>query len=113
MTILAFQNIKTFLLKDILQIDQKKFLLLVKLKIHLLGLMLLVICMVKKLLVFYEKVQVFMKKSCKRLIKNNLEQKKYLKEKVINYMSNGKSIIIHLIVGLIKKISYKNESILS
>ena len=37
------------------------------------GLMLLVICMVKKLLVFYEKVQVFMKKSCKRLIKNNLE----------------------------------------
>ena len=29
---------------------------------------------------------------------------KELKEKVINYMSNGKVIIIHLIVGLIKKI---------
>ena len=55
----------------------------------------------------------FMKKNCKKLIKKNLEQKKDLKEKVINYMSNGKDIIIHLIVGLIKKISYKNESILS
>ena len=35
-----------------------------------------------------------------------------IEEKVINYMSNGKGIIIHLILGLIKKISYKNESIL-
>ena len=41
-TMLEFQNIKTFLLKDILQIGQKKFLLLVKLKIQFLGLMLLV-----------------------------------------------------------------------
>ena len=41
-TILEFQNIKTFLLKDILQIGQK-FLLLIKLKIQFLGLMLLVI----------------------------------------------------------------------
>ena len=40
---LEFQNIKTFLLKDILQIGQKKFLLLIKLKIQFLGLMLLVI----------------------------------------------------------------------
>ena len=39
---LEFQNTKTFLLKDILQTSQKKFLLLVKLKIQLLGLMLLV-----------------------------------------------------------------------
>ena len=31
-TMLEFQNIKTFLLKDILQIGQKKFLLLAKLK---------------------------------------------------------------------------------
>ena len=31
-TMLEFQNIKTFLLKDILQISQKKFLLLIKLK---------------------------------------------------------------------------------
>ena len=42
-TMLEFQNIKTFLLKDILQIGQKKFLLLMKLKIQFLGLMLLVI----------------------------------------------------------------------
>ena len=41
-TMLEFQNIKTFLLKDILQIGQK-FLLLIKLKIQFLGLMLLVI----------------------------------------------------------------------
>ena len=44
-----------------------------------------------------------MKKNCKKLVKKNLEQKKYLKEKVTNYMANGKGIIIVLIVGLIKK----------
>ena len=38
-TMLEFQNTKTFLLKDMLQTDRKKFLLLVKLKIHFLGLM--------------------------------------------------------------------------
>ena len=37
------QNTKTFLLKDILQIGQMKFLLLVKSKIQFLGLMLLMI----------------------------------------------------------------------
>ena len=42
-TMLEFQNIKTILLKDILQIGQKKFLFLIKLKIQFLGLMLLVI----------------------------------------------------------------------
>ena len=63
--------------------------------------------MVKKLL------EVSMKKNCKKIIKKNLEYKKYLKEKVINYMSNGKGMIIVLIVGLIKKTLYKNESILS
>ena len=36
-TMLEFQNIKIFLLKDILQIVQNKFLLLVKLKIQFLG----------------------------------------------------------------------------
>ena len=45
-----------------------------------------------------------MKKNYKKQVKNNLEQKKYLKGKVINYMSNGKGIVIYLIVGLIKKI---------
>ena len=84
---LEFQNIKTFLLKDILQIGQKKFLLLV------------MIIIVKKLL------EVFMKKNCKKLVKKNLEYKKYLKEKVINSMSNGKVMIIVLIVGVVKKIS--------
>ena len=41
-TMLKFQNIKTFLLKDMLQIGRKKFLLLVELKTQFLGLMLLV-----------------------------------------------------------------------
>ena len=41
-----------------------------------------------------------MKKNYKKLIKKNFEQKKELEEKVINYMSNGKVIIIHLIAGL-------------
>ena len=40
---LEFQNIKKFLLKDILQIRQKMFLLLATLKIQFLGLMLLMI----------------------------------------------------------------------
>ena len=35
-----------------------------------------------------------------------------IKRKGDNCMSNGKDMIIHLIVGLIKKTSYKNESIL-
>ena len=50
-----------------------------------------------------------MGKNCKKLVKKNSEQKKYLKEKVINSMSNGKDMIIHLIVALIKKTSYKND----
>ena len=42
---------------------------------------------------------VFMKKNCKRLIRKNVGLKKRLKRKVINYMSNGKDIIILLISG--------------
>ena len=42
-TMLEFQNIKTFLLKGILQVGQKKILLLIKLEMQFLGLMLLVI----------------------------------------------------------------------
>ena len=38
----GYQNTKTFLLKDIPKIDQKKFLLLVKLKIQFCGYMQLV-----------------------------------------------------------------------
>ena len=37
----------------------------------------------------------------------------YLQEKVISSMLNGKGMIIHLIVGLIKKALYKNKSIFS
>ena len=48
----------------------------------------------------------------KELQKTNQKEfriEKVLKEKVINCMSNGKGIIIHLIVGLIKKISYVSK----
>ena len=45
-----FQNTKTFLVKDTLQIGQKKFLSLKKLKTQFHGNMLLVILKVKKLL---------------------------------------------------------------
>ena len=54
-----------------------------------------------------------MKKNCKKLVNKNSEQKKYLKEKVTNCMSNGKDLTIHLVLELIKKTSYKNDSILS
>ena len=40
----------------------------------------------------------FYEKELQKLVKKNLEQKKYLKEKVINCMSNEKGIIIVLIV---------------
>ena len=45
-----------------------------------------------------------MKKNYRRLIKKNLEQKKRLGEKEINYMLNKKAMIIHLTAGLMKKI---------
>ena len=47
---LEFQNTKTILLENILQISLKKFLALKKLKIHFHGHMLLMILMVRKLL---------------------------------------------------------------
>ena len=56
---------------------------------------------------FYEK------KNCKKQINKNSEQEKQLKEKMINCMSNGKDMTIHLIVGFRKKTLYKSESILS
>ena len=45
----------------------------------------------------------FMEKNYKRLINMNLGSKKQSRKKVINYMSNGKVMIVHLIAGLIKK----------
>ena len=44
----------------------------------------------------------------KELQKTNQQEfriEKVIKRKVINYMSNGKVMIVHLIAGLIKKIS--------
>ena len=55
-----YQNTKAFLLKVILQIGLKKFLLIKKLKMQFHGHMSLMILMVKKLL------EHFMKKNCKR-----------------------------------------------
>ena len=65
--ILELQNIKTFLLKDILQIGQKKFFLLIKLKIQLL------ICYVINDVNEEEIIGSFYEKNCKTLIKKNLE----------------------------------------
>ena len=67
---LEYQNTKTFLLKDTLQIGLKKFLSLKKLRTQFHGHMLLVILMVKKLL------EHFMKKNCKKQINKHLGQKK-------------------------------------
>ena len=39
----------------------------------------------------------------KKKVKKNLESKKYSRKKVIKYMLNGKDMITHSIVGLIKK----------
>ena len=52
----------------------------------------------------------------KELQKTNQKEfriEKLLKRKGDKFMSNGKVIIIHLKVGLIKKTLYKNEQILS
>ena len=57
--------------------------------------------MVKKL------IEIFMRKNCKAQVNKTFEQKKKLKEKVINCMSNGKDMIVRLIVGLMKKILNK------
>ena len=70
------------------------------------------------MLMVKELLKHFMKNNYKRLVRKNLEYKKWLKEKVINYMSNRKFMIIHLIAGFIKKRfdvipSYKNEPIFS
>ena len=60
--------------------------------------MLLMTSMVKKLL------KHFMKKNYRSLIKKNLGLKRCLEEKEVNYMLNGKVMIIHLMAGVIKKI---------
>ena len=89
------------ILKDILQIGLKKFLLLAKLKIQVHGLMWLVIYMVH---------------SEKELQETNYKEfkiKKIIKKKMLNYLHNRKDMILLLIVGLVKWTLYKNASILS
>ena len=88
---------KTFLLKDMLQIGLKKVFWLKKLKILFHGQVLLTISVVKKL------SEHFIKESYKKQVNKNLRNKKLLKEKKANNMSNGKEAIIHLIAELIKK----------
>ena len=55
----------------------------------------------------------FYEKELQKTTQEKFRIEKVLKKNVINCMSNGKDMIIHLIVGLIKKTLYKNESILS
>ena len=58
-----------------------------------------------------EIIDTFYEKELKKTNQQEFRIKKSLKEKEINYMSNGKDVIIHLIAGLTKIILYKNESI--
>ena len=48
----------------------------------------------------------FTKKNGRKLIRPNLKQKNLLREKVLNCMSNEKTMIIHLIAVQIKKYLY-------
>ena len=45
----------------------------------------------------------FYEKELRKIDQQEFRIEKVIKKKVINYMSNGKDMIIHLIVGLIKK----------
>ena len=92
-----YQNIKIFLQKAMFQICLQKFLWLQKLKIVCRGHILPVILTGKKLMEY------FTKENCKKQIKKEFRAWKKLKEKTINYMSNVKVMMTHLIVGLIKK----------
>ena len=49
-----------------------------------------------------EIVGAFIKKNCKKQIKQKLVLKKSQREKAINYMLNGRTLIILLTVGLTK-----------
>ena len=51
----------------------------------------------------------FYEKELQKTSQKEFRIEKVLKKKVINCMSNGKGIITHSIVGLIKKISYVSK----
>ena len=50
-----------------------------------------------------EIIRTFYEKELQKTNQQNFRTKKQLRKKVINYMSNGKVMIVHLIAGLIKK----------
>ena len=54
----------------------------------------------------------FYEKELQKMDQQELRIEKLIKKKVVNYMSHGKDTIIHLIAGLIKKLSI-NGKILS
>ena len=80
------------MLKNTQQTGLKKFLLLVKLKIPFHGHVINDLNGEEIIGTFYEE----------ELQKTN--QQEFRIEKVINYMSNGKVMIVYIIAGLIKKI---------
>ena len=51
----------------------------------------------------------FYEKELPKTSQKEFRIEKYLKEKVINCVSNGKGIVIHLIIGLVKRISYVSK----
>ena len=105
---LEYENTKTFLLKDILQIGHK-ILWSVKLKIQFHG---RVLSFVINDLNGEDIADTFYVKELRKTNQKEFRIERWLKEKETNYMSNGKIMIIHLIAELIKTILYKNELIL-
>ena len=83
--LLEYQNIKIFFAKICTSNSSEEVFVIKKVKILSHGYMLLMILLEKKLL------GLFMKK--------NLELKRLSREKVINYMLNGKDTMIYLIAG--------------
>ena len=58
-----------------------------------------------------EIIETFYEKELQKTNQKEFKIEKIIKGKETSYMSNGEDMIIHLIVGLIKKTLYKNESI--
>ena len=94
------------MLKDIFHIDLKKFWRSKKVKNTLLW------TYVINDLNGEEIIETFYEKELQKANKQGFRIEKVIKEKEINYMSNGKDMTIHLIAGFIKMILHKNESIL-
>ena len=91
---LEYRNVKTFLQKSMFKIVLQKFFWLKKLKILCHGHMLLVTLTGKKLL------KPFLKKQLQKINQKEFRVEKVI-EMAINYMSNGKAMMVLLL--LIKK----------